>query len=95
MNRPRREPLDRLFRLLRDDVDHDHIRWELDRIKDSLPDAKRRTGLIMRYCMRLLSLLPPTDPLGAPLKAQLAQSGKEARSAERVTQREVRALHFE
>jgi hypothetical protein len=33
--------------------------------------------MIIQYCARLLSLLPPTDPLVAPLKARLARSGKE------------------
>jgi hypothetical protein len=94
-SRRRLDPLHRLFRLLGDDVDGDHIRRELDRIKGSVPGAKRRTSMVIRHCTKLLSLLPPTDPLVAPLKARLAQSEKEAPSAERGTQRKVRALRFE
>jgi len=71
-------PLGELFRLIDDtplcDVDYDHIRRELDRIKgDDQPigAARRQHGEIIRLCKALLQLLPSSDPLVAPLKARL------------------------
>jgi hypothetical protein len=42
----RQLPLDRLFRLLPDHVDHDHLRRELDRNKETLPGTKQRAALL-------------------------------------------------
>jgi hypothetical protein len=94
-------PLGELFRLVDNtplcDVDHDHIRRELDRIKgDNQPygTARKQHGEIIRLCRTLLRLLPDKDPLAPPLKARMALSQQLALSNEPLTQAQVRSRRF-